>query len=113
VTGTALAVDAELVVENGGRTYRVWSEGDRLVLDAPSLTALGALGTVRDALPPGVAPDDRLTEAGLTVELQVRRAPVASLGEGVAGGPLGRALTGADAVVKPLGVLTAAVRALG
>ena len=110
---SALTVDAELVVERGGRTYRVWSEGDRLVLAAPSLAALGALGSVRDALPPDLAPGDRLTEAGLTVELQVRRAPVASLGAGVAGGPLGRALTGSDATLEPLGVLTAAVRALG
>ncbi|QPV61997.1 hypothetical protein I7X12_14725 [Halosimplex litoreum] len=113
MTGTALTVDAELVVERGERTYRVWSEDDRLVLDAPSLTALRALGTLRDALPPGIAPDDRLTEAGLTVELQVRRSPVASLGEGVTGDPLGRWLAGADAAVDPLGVLTAAVRALG
>jgi len=113
VTGTALTVDAELVVERGGRTYRVWSEDDRLVLDAPSLTALRALGTLRDALPPGIAPDDRLADAGLTVELQVRRSPVASLGEGVAGDPLGRSFTGVNAAVDPLGVLTAAVRALG
>lgn len=113
MTGTALTVDAELVVENGGRTYRVWSEGDRLVVDAPSLTALRALGTVRNALPSGVAPDERLADAGLTVELQVRRAPVATVGEGVAGDPIGRFVTGADAAVAPLGVLTAAVRALG
>jgi hypothetical protein len=113
VTGRTLAVDAELVVENGGRTYRVWSEGDRLVLNAPSLSALRALGDLRDALPPGVAPDSRLADAGLTVELQVRRAHVASLGAGATGDPLGRFVTGTDATLNPTGVLAAAVRALG
>lgn len=107
-----LSVDAELVVERDGRTYRVWSEDDRLVVDAPSLAALRALGDLRAALPletigPGLA------AAGLAVDVQVRRATVARVGDGVRDDPLGRWLTGTDAAVDPGGVLAAAVRAFG
>ena len=114
MTDRALSVDAELVVERGDRTFRVWDEDGRLVVDAPSLTALRALDSLRDALPVGaLAPDSRLADAGLTVEVQVRRATVATVGAGVRGDPVGRRLTGLDAAVDFGGVVVAAVRALG
>lgn len=117
----ALSVDAELVVERGGRTFRVWSEDDRVVVDAPSLAALRSLASLRDVLAagavpvgdPALDPDGALADAGITVEVQVRRAPVARVGAGVTGDPLGRRLTGVDAAVDPRGVLVAGVRALG
>jgi hypothetical protein len=114
VTDRPLSVDAELVVERGDRTFRVWDEDGRLVVDAPSLTALRALDSLRDALPVGaLASDDRLADAGLAVEVQVRRATVATVGAGVRGDSLGRRLTGLDAAVDLRGVAVAAVRALG
>ncbi|PSP63331.1 hypothetical protein BRC79_11420 [Halobacteriales archaeon QH_8_67_27] len=114
MTDRPLSVDAELVVERGDRTFRVWDEDGRLVVDAPSLTALRALDSLRDALPVGaLAPDDRLADAGLTVEMQVRRATVATVGAGVSGDTPGRRLTGLDAAVDLRGVAVAAVRALG
>ena len=114
MTDRPLSVDAELVVERGDRTFRVWDEDGRLVVDAPSLTALRALDSLRDALPVGaLASDDRLADAGLAVEVQVRRATVATVGAGVRGDSLGRRLTGLDAAVDLRGVAVAAVRALG
>lgn len=110
----SLSVDAELVVEGQGRTFRVWSEGDRLVVDAPSLRSLRALDSLQATLPLGaVPPGDRLAESGLTVEVQVRRATVARLGSGVRSNRAGRRLTGVDAAIEWSGVATAAARALG
>jgi len=110
----SLTVDADLVVERDGHTYRVWNQGDRLVLGVPSLSALRELDDVGAALPVDPATlGSGLATAGLTVEVQVRRARVASLGAGVVGGPLGQWLTGTDAAVDLAGVATAAVRALG
>jgi hypothetical protein len=110
----ALSVDAELVVERSGRTFRVWSEGDDLVVGAPSLSALRELDDLRSVLPMGLDRlGDGLDESGLTVEIQVRRATVARAGEGVDGDALGRRLAGFDAAVDPVGIATAAVRALG
>ncbi len=112
-----LDVDAELVVERDGDRFRLWSEDDggRLVLDAPSLAALRGLDDLESALPSAVTASipGELSAAGLTVEIQVRRATVARTGAGVTGGPLGRRLTGLDVALVPAGVLTAAVRALG
>lgn len=113
MTTRTLSVDAELVVERGGRTFRVWSEDDRLVVNAPSLTALDALEDLRSALPAGLAPGESLAAAGVTVDVRVRRATVATVGAGVEGGRLGRRLTGFDAAIDPRGVAAAAVRALG
>ncbi|WP_123538710.1 hypothetical protein [Halosimplex salinum] len=110
----ALSVDAELVVEGGSRTFRVWSEDNRIVVDAPSVSALRAIESIRAALPTdALDPGERLADAGLTVELQVRRSPVATVGAGVTGDPLVSRLTGLDAAVDWRGVATAAVRALG
>lgn len=110
----SLSVDAELVVEGRGRTFRVWSEGDRILVDAPSLFALRSLDSLRETLPFGtVAPGDRLADAGLTVEVQVRRATVARVGAGVSGDRAGRRLTGMDAAIDWSGLAKAAVRALG
>ncbi|PSQ26532.1 hypothetical protein BRD06_06065 [Halobacteriales archaeon QS_9_67_15] len=114
MTDRPLSVDAELVVERGDRTFRVWDEDGRLVVEAPSLTALRALDSLRDALPVGsLASDDRLADAGLTVEMQVRRATVATVGAGVRGDSLSRRLTGLDAAVDLRGIAVAAVRTLG
>lgn len=113
MTDARLGVDAELVLERDGRTYRVWSEPGRLVVEAPSLAALRALDDLRSALPLGPSADRALARAGLTVHLQVRRAPVARVGAGVPGDALGRWLTGTNAAVDPVGVATAALRALG
>ena len=111
---TALSIDAELVVEGDGHTYRVWSEDDRFVVGAPSLSALRALDDFEGALP---VPIDTfgsgLASVGVGVDVQVRRATVARLGAGTDGGPLGRWLTGTDATLDLSGVVTAAVRALG
>jgi len=116
----ALSVDAELVVEHDGRRFRVWGEDDRLVFDAPSLSALRGLPDVDDLLPAtdalpvdGVGPVSSLADAGLTVEVRARRARVATVGAGVTGDPVGRRLTGVDAALDWRGVATAAVRALG
>jgi len=109
-----LSVDVELVVEREGHQFRVWSEDDLLVVGAPSLSALRALDDFSSVLP--VETDtlgSGLATAGLTVEVRARHTPVARLGAGVVGGPVGRWLTGTDATVDPAGLVTAAVRALG
>lgn len=109
-----LSVDAELVLERGSDAYRVYDEDDRLVVDAPSLSALRGLDDLRAALPvDGANLGPELANAGLSVDLRVRRATVARLGAGVEGGSVGRWLTGTDAAVDPWGVAIAAVRALG
>lgn len=114
MTARSLSVDAELVVEGAGYTYRVWSEDDRLVVDAQSLGALRALDDLEGTLPvPVDTLGSGLATVGLDVEVQVRRATVARLGAGVVGGPLGRWLTGTDAALDLTGVATAAVRRLG
>ena len=109
-----LTAEAELVLEGDSGTYRGYDEHDRLVVDAPSLSALRGLADLRTALPVGDENvGSKLATAGLAVDLRVRRATVARLGSGVDGGPVGRWLTGTDAALDPTGVATAAVRALG
>lgn len=110
----ALSVDAELVLERGEYTFRVWSEADRIVVEAPSLSALRALDELRGALPVGSdLLEARLTATDYAVDVQVRRATVARVGAGVRGDLAGRLLTGTDAALDLRGVATAAVRALG
>jgi hypothetical protein len=111
--GEALSVEADLDVTIDGEKCRVWSEGNRVVLDAPSLAAARTLLSGVEALPVGQARIAReLTDADLAVDVRVRHATVARLGAGVEPSSLA-ALAGFDADVSLWGVAVACWRALG
>lgn len=108
-----LSVEADLDVTIDGERCTVWTEGDRLVVNTPSLaTARELLGGV-EALP---VPQPRLVgglaDRALTVEVRVRHAPVARLGAGVEPSRLAT-LAGYEADLSPRGVLAAGWRWLG
>mgnify|MGYP000465865347 CR=1 FL=1 len=112
-SGEALSVDADLDLAVDGAECRVWSQDDRVLVEAPSLSAARSLLSGVDALPV----DQRriageLTDAGLTVEVRVRRATVARLGTGVQPSFVAER-AGYDADVSLWGVAVAAWRALG
>jgi hypothetical protein len=100
-------VDAELRLERDGTEFGVWTEGDLLVVAAPSLRALGDLASLERLVPA----DALATRVG-GVELRVRRATVARIGDGPPS-RVARRLFGLDARVRWPGVAVAAVRALG
>lgn len=108
-----VSVDAELSVTIDGRECDVWTAGETVVVNAPSLRVALALLDGVDALP---MTERRLVSglraAALVVEVRVRYATVAMVGAGVESSVFG-ALTGYDAAVSPRGVLAAAWRALG
>jgi hypothetical protein len=112
-SGKALSVDADLDLAVDGAECRVWSEDDRVFVEAPSLSAARSLLSGVDVLPVDqgrVAGE--LAEAGLTVEVRVRRSPVARLGAGVQPSFVAER-AGYDADVSLWGVVVAAWRALG
>jgi len=110
--GANLAVDVDLDVTIDGERCAVWSEGDRIVVDAPSLAVARSLLAGVDALPvPQQLLVDELGAASLTVEVRVRHAPVASVGADVDPSPLAE-LAGYDADVSLRGVAIAAWRGL-
>jgi hypothetical protein len=108
-----LHVDAELRLRHDGDTFAVWSEDDRLVVNAPSLSALRQARPLLEHVPPGALTGDRLPDEPPPVELRVRHAPVARTGPDVSPTPGTRRLVGLAAAVDPRGVLAAAIRALG
>ena len=110
--GATLDVEATLTVERDGTVFDVWTEDDRVVVNAPSLSALRELRSLWNApLPPGA--DGGSGIADLPVEVRARHATVARTGAGAAGSPLLTRVAGRDARLDWRGVLAAAVRALG
>lgn len=108
-----LSIDAELELQRGEATFDVWTEGDLVVCNAPSLSALRKLRSVQQVLPPWLLDSGGLPDEPPPMELRIRYAPVARLGSGVVGTPGVERLTGFDAAVDVRGLLAAAVRALG
>ena len=116
-----VGVEATLTVRRNGTTFDVWTEDDLLVVNAPSLSALRALDSLRGLpVPADVEWTDDSAGGQLTtlvtdfpVELRVRHAPVARVGGDVAPSPLARRALGRDARIDWRGVAVAAVRALG
>jgi hypothetical protein len=102
-----LSVDVDLAVTIDGRECMVWNEGDRLVLNAPSLATARSLLTGVEALPVEqrrlVA---ELVRADLVAEIRVRHATVARLGADHSPSWLA-ALAGTDAAISPGGLAVA------
>jgi hypothetical protein len=105
-----LSVDVDLDVTIEGRECAVWTEGDVVVINAPSLAAAQSLLRGVDTLPVPV-PTDELTAASLTVEVRVRHAPVARVGAGADPDWLGT-LAGYEADVSLRGLAVAGWRVL-
>jgi len=116
VSDTAtLAVEAALTVERDGTTFDVWTDGDCVVVNAPSFAALRTLRSLRSP-PTGPFGSDALVRDLITdnpVELRVRHATIGRVGGETPASPLARRLTGFDARFDVRGALVAAVRALG
>jgi hypothetical protein len=105
-----LSVDVALDVTIEGRECAVWTEGDVVVVNAPSLAAAQSLLRSVDALPVPIPIDD-LAAASLTVEVRVRHAPVARVGAGADPDWL-TTLAGYEADVSVRGLAEAVWRAL-
>lgn len=111
-TVAPLSVDIDLDVTVDGRRCAVWNEGDRIVVNAPTLSAARALLGGVDALPvPQQLLHEELGSASLTVEVRVRHAHVGAVGADVVPSSLA-GLAGYDADVSLRGVAVAAWRAL-
>lgn len=110
-----LSIDADLDVTIAGQECRVWSEGDTLVVNAPSFRVARRLADGVEALESVPGLDGRLlgelVKADLVVELRVRRATVARIGSGITPGPLA-GVVGVDGRVDLGGTLAAAWRRL-
>lgn len=102
-----LAVEADLAVTVEGHEIGVAGYGDLVVVEAPSLRAVRALGRGLDALP---RPPDGFAGAPPTVDVRVRGVSVARIDPGVAPGPLARLLGTAPARPSLGGVLRALLR---
>jgi hypothetical protein len=109
----SLSVEANLDVTIEGQRCAVWTEGDRLVVNAPSLSTGRDMLAGVEAVP---VPQPRLVgglaDTALTVEVRVRHAPVARLGAGVEPSRLAT-LAAHEADLSPRGVLVAGWRWLG
>ena len=74
-------IDAELTLSHGDTTFSIWSEDNRLIINAPSVRSLRMLDrlltTVETLVDPASTVRSVLHTAGPTVEIQVRRAPIA------------------------------------
>lgn len=107
------AFDVELQLTSGDDELSVFTEGDRLIVDAPSFrTALAARSLLES---PGV--ETELITAGLdvvelSIEFRIRRATVARIDPDARGGLIGRQLFGDGASLAPGGVMAAALRRL-
>jgi hypothetical protein len=104
----ALDVRANLSVSVDGTDLAVSSEGDRLVVQVPSVGA--ALGIARregDRLP---ELSRVLTEAGLTAEVRIGSAVVALVGADAAPSALAELLSLGPVEIRPLQGVAAALR---
>lgn len=105
-----LSVDADLTLTVAGRECAVWTEGDVVVLNAPSFRVARRLADGLDTLPGAQARlVEGLIETDVTVEVRVRRATVARVGGGVESGRLAR-LAGVDGRLDLGGVARAVWR---
>lgn len=111
-TERRLHLDAELTLTRDGATFDVWTEGDTLVLNAPSLAALRHVRAVERTLAT-VGLSGPLPDHAPPVDLRVRHATVGRFGEGVSPTPGVARVLGVGGRLSPRGVLAAAVRALG
>jgi hypothetical protein len=108
----AVDVEADLTLSVDGAAVTVRGYGDRVVVEAPSLSALRSVGDVLRDLPAGGrgAVADVVGRADVAVDVRVRGASVARLGPGARAGALSR-LAGVDpARVSVGGVVLAALR---
>jgi len=110
--GPSLSVEVDLDVHVEGKRCAVWDEGDKVVINAPSLGVARSLLSGVETLPvPRQLLVDGLGATSLAVELRVRHAPVASLGVDVEPSRLA-ALAGYDADVSLRGLAVAGWRRL-
>jgi hypothetical protein len=80
----SLSVDVDLDVTVDGAECTVWSEGDLVIVNAPTLSAARSLLSGVEALPVAQSRlTEQLSETDLTIEIRVRYAPVARVGSGV------------------------------
>jgi hypothetical protein len=112
VTGR-IQVEADLTLERGEDTFTVWTEGETVVVNAPSLSALRHADPLVTAVPTGVLDGRALPDRTPPIELRVRHATVGQVGPEVTPTPGVERLAGVPARVVPRGVLAAAIRALG
>lgn len=107
-----LSVDVDVALTIDGRECAVWNEGDRVVVNVPTLSTARSVLSGVETLPLAahrlVAELDR---AGLVVELRVRHATVARLGADVTPSRLAT-LAGYDAAISPRGLAVAVWRGL-
>lgn len=110
---TTPTFDVELQLTSGDEELSVFTEGDRLIVDAPSFRAALAARSLLES--PGV--ETEVITAGLdavelSIEVQIRRSTVARIDPDARGGLIGRQLFGDGASLAPGGVITAALRRL-
>ena len=111
-SGGSVTVDADLTLTVDGTECAVWSETDRLVVNAPTLSAARALLNGVRVLPAPVGKAlAGIEPSGLTVEVRVRHAPVAQLGAGVRTSRLAT-LAGYEGRISLRGLAVAAYRRL-
>lgn len=90
--GERLDIEANLGVEIDGRTFAVSSEGDRVVVHAPSVSACLAVADNWGRLPDLAA---LLADAGVTVEVRTGNAVLAIVGAEADSGGLTASLVAA------------------
>lgn len=106
--GERLDIEANLGVKIDGRTFAVSSEGDRIVVHAPSVGAcLALLSGERRRLPELAA---LLEEAGVTVEVRTGEAVLAVVGTEASPRGVASALAAGGIELRPGGVLTGLLR---
>lgn|GEM_PF-1732197 len=109
-------IDAELTLSHGDTTFSIWSEGGRLVLNAPSIRSLRLLDQLltTEALPEQLTTlRSELVTAGPPLELQVRRVPIARScdpKETSSRGEIHTTYADHSILVLPRGLLSAAIR---
>ncbi|MXR50378.1 hypothetical protein GRX03_01985 [Halovenus sp. WSH3] len=106
-TSDRLDVEANLGVEIDGRSFAVSSEGDRVVVHAPSVSACLVAADQRTLLP---ALAETAAQAGITVELRTGDAVLAVVGAAAAPDRPTAALFGEAVELRPAGVLAGLVR---
>ena len=114
---STLSIDVSLELETGDTSFSVWSEDDRVVLNAPSLRSLSQLNSllerIRSLFGPAVPSDRDPSSMVPPLELQVRRAPVARLDGLPADSSIQSIARADDVTVLPIGILKATLRSLG
>ena len=101
----SLAVEADLQVAVNGHTMTVTGYDDLVALDLPSLPAV--LSLWRDAPAEMEAGHAALAAVGLTVEIRVRGAPVARIGDAAVPSRVARLLGVGPVELVPDGALLA------